>query len=561
MLSDVEQNFLPKGCIEFINSYERQCKWVRLSIEHFIKMLRNEEYYFDVKKVNKCLKLCSLMKHYKGEFAGTFFQPIPFQVFLISAVFGFKYKKNKKRVIKQFYVSIARKNGKSFFLAALALIHFILDKESGPEIYVAATKESQAKLLWNDICKIIKGSPAFKKHFKQLVSELHCLPNNGICRALGSDSTRQDGLNCSFAIIDEYHAHPTSGMLNILESSQGARSQPLVGIITTSGFNLQSPCKQFEDYNKEVLKGTFNNDEIFAMIFQLDEEDDWKDFNCYYKSNPGLGIFKNIDQLLKEQKLAIQFRSKQKDFLTKSLNIWINDKSEWLSQNDFVKLTRPISDVALLGKKAWLGVDMSISDDLTAIVLLFPPQEGIADYYVKPIFYIPASSAAEKELTDRVPYSEWESDGWVNFTDTPTINQNDILNKILELCTTYDILSVRFDKYQFTLIANKLEEERVKTFAQGMKPIDFSCCIKLFEDLFKNKKIYFDGNPCLVWNLGNCKIKEGDSTLVRLTKEKRNEKIDGIIALCIAVGGILEEQTSTKDNTDAIIDSILAINN
>lgn len=541
---------LPLACQRFINSRNKWGRWTKLSIDYFIKLLKNPNYYYDYKDVNIKLKLCNLFKHWKGELSNERFKPEPFQVFVICAIFGIKDRRTNKRVIKEFYLSVARKNGKSFFLAVIALLHALSDKEEGFEIYTSATTERQASLLWKDIFKVIGKETELKKLFKRLHNTIEMPLLNGQIRPLGGDSKSLDGLNASLAIVDEYHAHSSNEILSVLQSSQGTRKQPLTVIITTAGDNNYSPCKIYEDYCKQVLDGIFENDTIFPLIFQLDDCDDIFDETKWYKSNPGLTIFKSIDQFKKEATQAKQLKSKLADFTIKSCNRWFIDSTEWISVREFSQLAKVYSPEELKGKDCYIGVDLSKSSDLTVLSLIFPVQSGIDKVHIQPIFYIPNKTAQIKELEDRVPYSEWEEEGYVNLTEEPIISQKQILDTILEIASSYRVLKVYYDAYQFSILKEVLEENNIHCESVPQNAIHLTPLIRIFEDMIKLNNITHSGNPCLIWNLSNCRLKESDSRLLKIVKDKPNQKIDGIIASLVGMKGL--EQTKQEPQGDIL---------
>ena len=542
---------IPEACQQFINSKYKWGRWVQLSIDYFLRLLKNPNYYYDYKDVNIKLKLCSLCKHWKGELSNECFKPEPFQVFIICAIFGIKDRLTKRRVVKEFYLSVARKNGKSFFLAVIALLHALSDKEEGFEIYTSATTERQASLLWKDIFKVIGKDVELKRLFRRLHNTIEMPLLNGVIRPLGGDSKSLDGLIASLAIVDEYHAHSSNGVLSVLQSSQGTRKQPLTVIITTAGSNNYCPCKIYEDYCKQVLEGVFINNSIFPLIFQLDESDDVFDSTKWYKSNPGLNIFKSLEQFKKEATQAKQLKSKLADFTIKSCNRWFIETTEWISVKEFSQLTKIYSLEELKGKDCYIGVDLSKSSDLTVLSMIFPVQEGIDKVHIQPLFFIPNETAEIKELEDRVPYSQWQEEGFVTLTDERIISQKQILEAILEIASTYKLQKVYYDAYQFGVLKELLSENNIESEAVPQNSIHLTPLIRMFEDMIKLNSLTHSGNPCLIWNVSNCRLKEGDSRLLKIVKDKPNQKIDGVIATLVGMKGLeLNKQVEQGDILD-----------
>lgn len=542
---------LPLACQRFINSRNKWGRDTQLCIDHFIKLLKNPNYYYDYKDVNTKIKVVQLMHWWKGEKAGELIHLEDFQIFFICGVFGFKYKdKPKKRVVKEAVLSLARKNGKTALIALIAILHILTDKESAPEVYSAATKQAQAALVFKDIMNFAKTSVDIKKLFKFKFNLISCPINNGLIQPLGSDSNKQDGLNCSLAIMDELHSWSSRDLFDVLASSQGARINPLILSISTAGVNLWSFYRSYEEYCLKTVDGTFENDEIFPLIFHLDKNDDPFNPKTFYKANPGLNTIKEESSLLKELNIAKQFKSKQKDFFTKQLNMWVDEASEWISVREFSQLTKIYSPEELKGKDCYIGVDLSKSSDLTVLSLIFPVQSGIDKVHIQPIFYIPNKTAQIKELEDRVPYSEWEEEGYVNLTEEPIISQKQILDTILEIASSYRVLKVYYDAYQFSILKEVLEENNIHCESVPQNAIHLTPLIRIFEDMIKLNNITHSGNPCLIWNLSNCRLKESDSRLLKIVKDKPNQKIDGIIASLVGMKGL--EQTKQEPQGDIL---------
>jgi phage terminase large subunit-like protein len=262
------------------------CKWVKLAVKRHIRDLRRVgkkgfPYHFDPSYAGRCIDFIQALEHTKGDFANKAITPDtrirlePWEQFIVWMLEGWRRPDGRRRFSRA-YIEVARKNGKTTFGAGLGNYHFFADKprEEGPEIYFAATKQAQASLAWNEAERQIRRHPVLTRMARTYKSKQHIvIPETAaMMRPLGRDSDTEDGLNPSFALIDEYHAHPDPGLIDVLESGMGARSQPLTLIITTAGTNYTGPCYEEHQQLKRMLEGSIDPVEhYFGIIYTLDQ--------------------------------------------------------------------------------------------------------------------------------------------------------------------------------------------------------------------------------------------------------------------------------------------------
>ena len=314
-------------------------KWIKLAVERFYSWIETAEedgFLLDHKEGMFVINFFpTFLVHTKGPLAKakTPFTLSPYQQFTVYNIFAWKIKASGLRRINFVYEAVARKNGKTTLLAGLGLYAQALDGEEGPEIYVGATKELQAKSLWEQAVAFVNKSMMLRKlGFSTTQREVRFSHTNGVFRYLGGDSKTLDGLNPSFSLIDEYHAHKDDGVREVLESAMGARDNPLTYIITTAGFNLKSSCKLAEDSYKDILQGLNKDDHTLIMIHQMDEDDDWQQEKNWQKASPNM-IYSStlLDFTRRELVKAKNQPSKIPNFKTKSLNMWVDGANVWIS--------------------------------------------------------------------------------------------------------------------------------------------------------------------------------------------------------------------------------------
>lgn len=497
------------------------------------------------------------VQHTKGVKAGEPFELSPYQQFTIYNVFAWKVKNERRewvRLTRTVFEKVARKNGKTAQLSGLGLYCQSFDGEEAPEIYVGATKEAQAKVLWEQGHQFVFTSVKLRKiGFVNTQREIRFRHNMGVFRYLGGDSKTLDGLNPSVSIIDEYHAHKDDGVREVLESAMGARKQPLMYIITTAGFNTASVCKMYEDVCKEILDGIKEDDSTWIMIHEPDDGDNWEDEKTWMKANPNLGESITLDYLRDEYQKAVNQPSKIPNFKTKHLNLWVDAPSVWIpaeiwNRNNVGEI--PI-DKFQVGSVA--AVDLSTTKDITAyIILTEPDQEG--KRYVKPFFFCPADTIDQRSKEDRVPYRYWRDQGYLIATPGNTIDYNYLEDTIMGTYHSNKVLRIAMDQWNASQVANNLTEKglEVSFFSQQIATISYPT--KQFEKLVYEGKLLHDGNPILTWMLSGCVIYQDANENIKVHKghsHAGNKRVDGIVATIMALGeSLTAEQPETSQYND-----------
>jgi len=300
---------------------------------HVQDLKRQEEsdfpFVFDPEAGLRPAKFVEMLKHTKGKWARQRLNLVlePWQWFILYALFGWKRKDTGTRRFTKAYIEVARKNGKTTLAAGLANYCFLADYEEGAEVYCCATKKDQAKIAWNEAAAQIERNSTLRNATKTIQTSSTVIKpgTQSRMKALAQDSDTEDGLNPHFVLIDEYHAHKSSSMVNVMEDGMGAREQPMLFIITTAGFDKNSPCYQEErSLVKGILEGTIDPrpENVFGIIYSLDEDDDWTNEHVWRKANPNLGISVDVEFLRKQVTNALASPQKQNSVLTKNFNKW-----------------------------------------------------------------------------------------------------------------------------------------------------------------------------------------------------------------------------------------------
>ena len=513
---------------------------------------RNYKFYFDEKIANTAIKIMQIMpltssRDYQG------FPLQEWQAFIVAMLHGWRHKKTKVRRFKKAYIKVARKNGKTEFLAALANVEFLIFPKETGEVFWAATKRDQAKIGWERQKRMITKLSQYDKYVKQRITvnarRIIDKKFNMFSQPLGRDSKTEDGHLVYWGIIDEYHAHPDDSMVNILETGMGAFDEPLLIIITTAGYNLASACKTFEDTCKDVLKDEKRNDYLFIAIYDLDDEDNWEDETVWIKANPGLGISPKTQYLQTQyQNAKTEGITKKMAFKVKNLNIWTNTTEEFIEKHVWNQSGKhiKINPKDLAGRECYAGLDLASTIDITAFVLWFKLEEGFA---MLPFFFIPEDTAKNRARLDGVKYLEWIDQGYIITTPGDVTDYDYLLKFIVDMLEKYDIRVIHYDRWNSSQLVNNLTEKNAPMipFGQGFRSM--AAPTKEFERLALRGDIKHFNNPVFDWMLQNVQIERNAEDQIKISKRRSREKIDGVAALINAIGAWLIVESKNDDNS------------
>lgn len=500
-------------------------------------------YRFDLEAAEFGIQAFELFVHWKGRWAG---QPVvlePWQCFVVGSVFGWLRKQDGLRRFRKVYEEVARKNGKSLKAAGVGLILAFFDGEPAAEVYAAATKKDQAKIVWGDAAKIVQKRPAMKRHIKvwRSSSTLECSANDSVFRPLGADSDTQDGLNIHGGIVDELHKHRNSDMLDVLETGTGARSQPLIWIITTAGQGQESVWWHERKLAVDTLRGLFQNPELFVFIATLDEGDDWRDRSVWVKANPNLGVSVSLEDMERKARVAEYSAIHRAAFQRLHLNMPISGVSTWLDLERWDACGTRAPEAELEGRDAYGGLDLSSKKDLTAFGLVVPDPESPGDYDLVLRLWMPEESIRARADEDRVPYDVWAAEGWITPTPGNVIDYAFVEEEIRQVAEKFSLEELAFDPYAATQTSTRLGDEGLTmvSFRQGF--LSMSEPTKEFEKLVLSRRLRHDRNPVLRWMAANCAVAmdaAGNVKPCKKTTKKRDAtaRIDGIVAAIMAVG-------------------------
>ena len=501
--------------------------------------------FYDRAEGERVANFIGLLRHYKGEWAGAPFRLAPWQLDdIIMPLFSWKRADGTRR-FRHAYIEVPRKNGKSTLAAAIGLYLTIADGEMGAEVYSTATKKDQAKIVWGDAAEMVKLS-RLRSHVRVLRNNINNPRTWSKFEPLGADSDTLDGLNAHANIVDELHAHRDRRLWDVMQTSMGARRQPMTIAITTAGVARQESIG-LEEHNHAVavLEGALEDDSTFAYIAAAEPDDDWTDPRVWAKANPNLGSTVKLEYLENEADHARRSAGYLNTFLRLHLDIWTSQVTRWLSLEDWNACSVETPIESLYGQRCFGGLDLASTTDIAAFLLVFPDVDG--SYDVLSRFWVPADRIVERSRRDRVPYDAWARMGLITATEGNVIDYAVIRREINELGDRHSVQEIGIDPWNATQLGQQLTEDGFSMVAVRQGFATLSAPTKEVERLVLQKKLAHRGNPVLRWMAANTAISSDAAGNMKPAKDKSTERIDGIVALIIAI-----ERAMRHEDTDRV---------
>ena len=507
--------------------------------------------HYDSERADRVVQFINQLRHTKGEWYNKPFQLLSWQENIIRNLFGI-IKPNGYRQLTTAYVEIAKKQGKTELGAALALYMLCADGEHGAEVYSCAADRAQASLIYNVAVDMIALCPALKRRLKVIASQKRIIypAMNSFYQVLSSEAYSKHGINPTAVLFDETHVANREMMNVMLHGASDARKQPLNFLITTAGNDLNSIGYELHQKAVDVLEERKIDPTFYPVIYAADENDDWTDPVVWKKANPSLGVTVDIEKMKIACENARQNPAEENLYKQLRLCIWVKQSIRWMPMHKWDECAFPVSLEALQGRECYGGLDLSSTTDITAFVLVFPPRDETEKYEILPFFWLPEETLDLRVRRDHVPYDVWKQQGYVKTTEGNVVHYGFIEAFIEELGTKYNIKEIAFDRWGAVQMVQNLEGMgfTVVPFGQGYK--DMSPPSKELMKLTLEKKLAHEGNPVLRWMMDNIFIKTDPAGNIKPDKEKSTEKIDGAVALIMA----LDRAIRHKDDGGSVYD-------
>ncbi len=483
------------------------------------------------------------LKHTKGRWAGEAFELLPWQEEIIRPLYG-TIKQDGTRLYRTVYVEIPKKNGKSELAAGIALRGLFADGEPGAEVYSAAADKDQATIVFDVAANMVRMNDRMGERCKIIDSTkriVHNTNQGAYYRALSSDVKTKHGFNASTVVFDELHAQPNRDLWDVLTKGSGAaRLQALIFAITTAGYDRNSICWEMHEYARKVLAGLTKDPTFLAIMFSADESDDWTDESVWAKANPSLGPILQLDDFRAACNAAQENPAEENIFRRLRLNQWVKQETRYIPMKKWAQCDTAVVEEDLRGLPCYAGLDLASTTDVAALVLLFRVEDMI---HVLCRFWIPEETMVIRSKRDGVNYDLWEKQGYITATPGSAIDFVFIQAEIEELAGVYEIQEVGYDPWNCLQTAMNLEAEgfEMVKVPQGYKGMSEPS--KELLRLVLKGRLAHGNNPVLTWMADNVVVTLDPYDNVRPDKKKSTEKIDGMVAMIMAMGRLMLHKT------------------
>ncbi|MEM7806492.1 MAG: terminase TerL endonuclease subunit [Planctomycetota bacterium] len=507
---------------------------------------------FDIDAAERARGFFRCLRHGTGKFRGQPFELLDWQYHdVIGPLFGWKRPDGTRR-FRRAFVSCAKKQGKSTMTAGLALYLLLADGEPTPEVYSFASEREQAGIIYREAEKMIDVTPGLRKVVTTRPSNKRVISNadRGFFASMSAEASSKEGLNASGIVVDELHAQGGRELWDALVYAGEARRQPLLIAITTAGdaSDPQHVCRLEYEYAKGVQSGRNHDTAYLTAIYEADENDDWLDPATWAKANPSLGVTVSEEGLRRAAEEAKASPAMVNAFLRYRCNRWVASATAWLSPDLLDALPTEANVDDLEGADAWLGIDLSATDDLTAAVVFVPPGDGRDTFAVLPQFFLPEDNIERLARKHRVPYAAWQRAGYITLTPGDVVDYAFIRQHVRQLAERFRIRQVGFDRlFQGQQLESELIEDGFDVVPVGQGWGSQARPLAEIDRAVKSRCLDFGGHPVMRWNLGNAVAKADDAGNLSLSKRLSRSKVDGVAALVNAMFCWLAGQGPDRD--------------
>lgn len=537
------------------------CHWVKKACQRQKRDLQGlTGYVFNTKKACKVCYFVECLRHTKGPLATQRIQLEPWQIFILTTVFGWVDAEGARR-FKKVYIEVPRGNGKSAISSAICLFMLAADNEYGAECYTFATTGDQARIVFDVsrqmavMCKDVTsalGITVQKHSITQLKTGSKLSPKN-------SKDDTLDGLNTHFGCIDELHAHKNRGLYDVIETSIGKRQQPLLWVITTAGFDTSGICYEVRTMITMVLNGLVKAEAQFGIIYTIDDDDDWRSDDALIKSNPNWGVSVNPETIRDIRLNALNLPSAANNFKTKHLNIWCSAKAAWMDMQAWKLCEDPkLSLDDFEGQPCIIGLDLGAKNDITAKVKLFPQTrtDGKTEYVAFYDFYLPEDTI---EKSSNSQYQGWVDQGIIHQTPGAMTDFAIVEEGIREDLSRFDVQAIAYDPWQATQLATRLSDDGAPMVEFRNTVQNMSDPMKSLEALVLDKRIKHPCNLAMDWMMGNVVAKLDAKDNIFPRKERYENKIDGPVAMIYALAMCMSDIEKDEIDFSVFVDDIIVV--
>lgn len=509
---------------------------IKLAVKRHERDLERSDIEFRAEAVEKVFKFFSYL--YVGDNLQFILQP--FQAFMILALFGPYFKGTDVRKYLYAFLFIGRKNGKTTFVSALQLYFMMGDGQSFPRsLLISASQKNAKDTSFAALQEIIKWSPAIDKRVIARRSnkvEFKDPSKLGWCQTTVMDTDRLEGYNPTSCILDEIHTYKDADKFNVIKNGLGTKLNPMLFLISTGGYGVDSFCTQLVETGRKVLRGELVDDRFFFMLYELDKNDDWNDESVWIKANPGLGTILDYRLFKDDYNTSKNIQSSLDDFLTKRLNMFLEENVQWLDAHTLENIFTDFDEETVKGLPCFVGLDLSATKDLTSVVCLW---EGDNKFYAKTWFFF-VRHENNSLRKGHIDINRWVSEGYIIPCDTPVIDYEMLKSKLTDIYNTYNVVGLYYDPWHFDRVLGDVRE--IGYWCVPIRPgvQNFDGAIRYLEEQIYQSKMNIYKNKCMAWNFRNLVIKKDQNGNMKPDKNESADAIDGVISLLNAIAGYLQ---------------------
>ncbi len=518
----------------------------------------NYPYYIDWDDLLRVNRWASLFKHRKGVLAGKPIVLLDFQLFLLCNIFCFKRKDNGYKRFRETYIQLSRKNAKSQLLSIMtSYVAFLSDEAE--ECYITGYAKEQSNLVYEEVIGQIEAAPLLKGKYTTAYNKLRVFNNGSLVQPLSRESKKfGDGRNSSFVVVDEYHTHPDDDIVDVQRTGMMARANPQIVYITTAGFDINSPCKNYYNYASRIINPNDDteNDNIFVAIYEIDEGDDIKDESVWAKSNPLISTYpEGMNSLRADLKMALDQPEKMRSFLTKNMNLWIDSKEDGyieLSKWNKAKVDPSEMESFIEGASVYGGIDLSLTTDLTAVGWVAVKN---GKFMVGQHSFMPEGKYRERMSKDKVRFDLFKERGELTLTPGDVVDYNYVKEWIINFTKDKNVLQIGYDRWNATHYAQEMISlgypmiEIPQTITQLSEPT------KKFRENVYNGKVVHLGDSLLKWSISNAVLKADQQENVMIGKQVSKDRIDPVAAIMNAFARAMYDDQVVDINEHILSDA------
>lgn len=488
-------------------------------------------------KGERAVQFISRLRHHEGKFAGRHFDMPLWQERIVRRIYG-DTDETGQRIIRTVFILLPRGNGKTTLCGALSLLHLLgPEHEAAGQVIIAAADREQASIAFNAADRMRRQSATLSRITRPTPSHKRIIhiKSDSMLKAISHEAYSKHGMSISCLIADELHAWPTRELFDVLTSSMGKREAPLTVAITTAGIGVHGLAFELYDYARRVASGEVVDPTFLPILFEAPRDCDWRDEVIWRAVNPAIDAgFRDLEEMRMMARRAAEIPAQLEAFKRLYLNIWSDGAaSPWLDMTVYDEGGEPASIDDYLGESCWIGVDLSSTEDLTAVVVCFAKPEG--GFVVFPFFYVPQETLRRRQERDQVPYIRWAEEGHVTATPGAVVDYEVVEAFLIDLAERFRVEEVVIDRWNATGTINRLTAEGLPMIKFGQGFASMSAAVKELERCILARQLQHGGHPVLRWNFKNVVTDQDAAGNVKFNKARSAEKIDGAVAAAMAV--------------------------